>query len=182
LWLTPWFLLFTGVLMINQLKTHYPKKIIFWLVFVYLNTLAAEIIGVATGKVFGVYSYGPTLGPQVLGVPWIIGLNWSLILAGGLALSTRLTPNRYLQILLTGFFAVAIDFFIEPVAIRLDYWHWANSVIPLQNYLAWFILAIFNTSVFQILKISFQSRLFISFYGIQFAFFLILNIFFRIVD
>lgn len=181
LWLTPWFLLFTGILLIYQLKIHYPQKILFWLIFTYINTLAAEIIGVATGNVFGDYSYGPTLGPGLLGVPLVIGLNWALILTGGLALSTQLTKNRYLQVFLTGFFAVAIDFFIEPVAIRLHYWHWKESSIPLQNYFAWFFLALFNASVFQTLKVSFQSRLFIFFYGLQFAFFLILNIFFRII-
>jgi putative membrane protein len=28
----------------------------------------------------------------------------------------------------------ALDYFVEPVAMALGFWHWENDVIPLQNY------------------------------------------------
>jgi putative membrane protein len=37
---------------------------------------------------------------------------------------------------------VLLDFMIEPVAIRLDFWHWQSGIIPLQNYLMWFLVAV----------------------------------------
>ena len=36
---------------------------------------------------------------------------------------------------------VAYDVLMEPVAIRLDFWHWPEGSIPLQNYFAWFVVA-----------------------------------------
>src|SRR5689334_23098853 len=47
-----------------------------WVGIVYALTLAAEVIGVATGAIFGAYSYGEVLGFKLLEVPLIIGLNW----------------------------------------------------------------------------------------------------------
>ena len=36
---------------------------------------------------------------------------------------------------------VLLDFLIEPVAIRLNFWTWENNIIPIQNYLMWFLVA-----------------------------------------
>jgi putative membrane protein len=32
------------------------------------------------------------------------------------------------------------DFMMEPAAIKLGYWTWIEVEVPLQNYVAWFIL------------------------------------------
>jgi putative membrane protein len=39
--------------------------------------------------------------------------------------------------MMTGF-----DFLLEPVAMRFDFWSWKGNVIPLQNYIAWFIASL----------------------------------------
>jgi putative membrane protein len=36
----------------------------------------------------------------------------------------------------------ALDYFVEPVAMALGFWHWENDVIPLQNYMMWFITSL----------------------------------------
>ena len=36
---------------------------------------------------------------------------------------------------------VSLDFFIEPVAIHLDFWAWQNISIPVQNYWGWFLIS-----------------------------------------
>jgi putative membrane protein len=35
----------------------------------------------------------------------------------------------------------ALDYFVEPVAMALGFWHW-DDVIPLQNYMMWFITSL----------------------------------------
>jgi putative membrane protein len=35
----------------------------------------------------------------------------------------------------------AMDILIEPVAIELNYWHWDAVAVPIENYLAWFVLS-----------------------------------------
>ncbi|MCH2155564.1 MAG: carotenoid biosynthesis protein [Opitutales bacterium] len=102
--------------------------------------ILAEIAGVATGLVFGDYSYGATLGWKIAGVPWVIGINWALLVWGVLAWLRPLKIGKIRRCALGATLMVALDFFIEPVAIELDFWSWAGGDVPLQNYIAWWVL------------------------------------------
>src|SRR5210317_2015499 len=55
---------------------------------------AVELIGVQTGLLFGEYAYGSALGPKLMGVPLIIGVNWlAIVLASiGVIGSFKLKP------------------------------------------------------------------------------------------
>ncbi|MEJ7662268.1 MAG: carotenoid biosynthesis protein [Hymenobacter sp.] len=82
-------LLSAGLLAVFQ-----PERgLLFWLFVVqaFLLGLVAEVIGTNTGLLFGHYTYGATLGPQYMGAPWLIGLNWVITtyLAGTLAAYLR---------------------------------------------------------------------------------------------
>ena len=76
--LTPANLLLTlFILLINDrnINTH-------WRLFLItaLGGLAIEIIGVNTAFPFGHYSYGATLGWKLFQTPFIIGVNWLLLI------------------------------------------------------------------------------------------------------
>jgi putative membrane protein len=45
------------------------------------------------------------------------------------------------------------DYLMEPAAIKLGYWVWQGSVIPFQNYLAWFVLGLLFAFLFSTQKI-----------------------------
>ena len=107
----------------------------------------AEVIGVNTGRVFGHYTYGDTLGPKLLdmqplvGVPPLIGLNW-LVLTYVCGILARYLPLPELpRTLLAALLMLGLDLCMEPVAGRYDFWHWSANVIPLQNFRDWFIFA-----------------------------------------
>jgi putative membrane protein len=36
---------------------------------------------------------------------------------------------------------VGLDFFIEQNASKFDFWYWKSGIIPIQNYIAWFVIA-----------------------------------------
>jgi putative membrane protein len=113
----------------------------------------SEWIGVHTGLLFGRYWYGMNLGPKLSGVPFIIGINWAMltILASGIAV--KWTKNLTFQALIAAALMTGIDVLMEPVAIRNDYWHWHNGVIPLYNYLCWFVVSfIGNLALIKIAK------------------------------
>jgi len=119
------------------------RDISFWgfCISVSLLGYAAEVIGVLTGKFFGHYTYGATLGYQVLSVPLAIGLNWLVLtyVCGNLA---RYLPLPELpRTILAALLMVGLDMCMEPVASRYDFWHWTANVIPLQNFRDWFILS-----------------------------------------
>jgi putative membrane protein len=143
---TPLTLLLTAVLLLAFQR---GKGASFWVfcVSVMLLGFAAEVVGVNTGKVFGHYSYGETLGfklldmPPLVGVPPLIGLNWLVLtyLCGNLA---RYLPLSELpRTILAALLMVGLDMCMEPVASRYDFWHWSAGVIPLQNFRDWFIFS-----------------------------------------
>ena len=145
--LTPGFGAVTGAMVAAPAVVVGGWRLIIWGVGTYVFTFWAEAAGVATGAIFGQYEYGPTLGWAWRGVPLLIAFNWVLVVHGAYCLAGRMVPSKLGiwrkpgLVLLTGLIAVAFDFLMEPVAIRLDYWRWPGEMVPLQNYVAWFAIA-----------------------------------------
>jgi putative membrane protein len=187
---TPLVLLFMFLLLANtQLKA--IKNFLLSFAIAFVISMATEIIGVNTGLLFGEYQYGPVLGPKILGVPWLIGLNWFVIVycSGSFLLhsvelverklTTPLTvPTSTTMVVLGGAaMATFFDFILEPVAVKLNFWTWNRGDIPLFNYLCWFVVSAIllriNLQLKQVNTDVFASSLLI----IQAAFFLMLNLF-----
>lgn len=139
--LTPFTLLLTGGIVLYYETLKNEKRLIYWFVIAYLLTFIVESIGTKTGLIFGSYVYGKTLGFKLFDVPLIIGFNWVLVILGGISISKRFVKNELMIALITGFLAVVFDYLLEPVAVMFDYWTWENSVIPIQNYIAWFVIS-----------------------------------------
>ncbi len=118
-----------------------------------------EVLGVYSGLLFGEYNYGKTLGFQFLGVPLIIGLNWVLLVVSSFAVSSYFVSNSILKVLLPSIIMVLIDLMIEPVAIRLDFWYWQADIIPLQNYLMWFLVALLMNWILTLNQFKFNAKL-----------------------
>ena len=81
--LTLWFTAFICVV-------YFPKPS--FQAYLFLASLAIagwflEVQGVRTGQIFGVYSYGKTLGFKLINVPITIGLNWLVLVLLPAALS-----------------------------------------------------------------------------------------------
>jgi putative membrane protein len=94
-------------------------------------------MGIHTGFPFGNYEYGQTLGFKLFEVPLVIGVNWLLLVYLTGNLFAKKIKNDWLAACLAALLMVAIDFFIEPVAINLDFWSWEGNIIPISNYLGW---------------------------------------------
>ena len=138
--LTPGFLLVAGgVIVFRHLQTADVWPFWFWFVPVSILTFGMEVLGVATGLVFGPYHYTNALGPSLAGVPLLIGLNWVLVVVGSLVGVRALAPTwpPVATALISGLACIAFDLLLEPVAVHLGYWVLDVPEIPLQNYLAW---------------------------------------------
>jgi putative membrane protein len=118
-----------------------------------------EVLGVYSGLLFGEYHYGKTLGFQFLEVPLIIGVNWVLLVVSSFAVSSYFVSNPILKVVLSSIIMVLLDLMIEPVAIRLDFWHWQAEVIPLQNYLMWFLVALLMNWILTFNRFKFNVKL-----------------------
>lgn len=117
------------------------KSLVIW-TSIYLIGIGAEIIGVNTGLLFGNYSYGNNLGPKIVGVPPIIGINWIVLIFLTASISKRFIPYKYPAALCGALLMVGLDFFIEPIAQRFDFWSWRENFAPLKNFIHWFFVSL----------------------------------------
>lgn len=166
-------LLCLGVL----LAFHQPwkGKFVLGAVLVMFAGWAIEWVGVETGKIFGSYHYGATLGKKVDGIPLIIGVNWFILLYSSLLLAEMITKLNWLKCVLAGIFMVLMDVLIEPVAVRYDYWQWHTLHIPVQNYIAWGVFGTLLAFGFSSSNLKLQNPVAVPLYAIQLVFFMLMN-------
>lgn len=175
--LTPFTLLFLGAVTVLSSAESINKNFLIWFVITYIITFILEAVGVKTGMIFGEYAYGSTLGVKLFEVPLIIGFNWVLVILGSMVLASKFTSNIYLAALITGITSVIFDIILEPVAISLDYWQWSGGAIPLQNYIAWFVISFLSALFYKMMKIEYKSLSPVHYLTAQAVFFIILLIF-----
>lgn len=144
------------------------------LALIFVLGFIIELIGVKTGFLFGYYSYGNALGTKFYDVPIIIGLNWFIIVVASSNVLRAFKMPIIQLALLSGLLATFMDWLIEPVAIKFDFWHWKNNEIPLFNYLCWFLFS----SLFSYLYLSLtngRNKTAFYLFFIWLVFFLVLN-------
>lgn len=161
-------------LLVDILKSNKDKTLFFWILPVYFFTFSMEAIGVATGKIFGSYYYGSNMHLKVLGVPLVIAFNWLVLALAVNSLALKFSSNKWLVSIYSGILIACYDYFIEPVAINLDYWKWEFNVVPIQNYVAWCIIGFFVSYPLHAFKLKFQSPLLLPYLFIQWIYFNIL--------
>jgi uncharacterized membrane protein len=105
----------------------------------------AELLGVATGRPFGHYTYSDKLGPRIGGVPLAAGAAWAMMarpswVVAGLACGGR-RPRRALRVALAAGALTAWDVFLDPRMAREGYWSWPGGGryegIPASNFAGW---------------------------------------------
>jgi len=146
-------------------------------VFVCLCVLVflIEVIGVATGKIFGVYSYGYALGWKLLKVPILIGVNWLKLMYCAWEIMSRINNQRWIRVCLSATILLGYDYVMEPVAPKLSMWYWQNNTIPLQNFIAWYGIALIMGLCFEQIKWNYRNGLSTTVLLLQILFFTILN-------
>jgi putative membrane protein len=149
---------------------------LFWCISAFLITFFIEFIGVKTGKVFGEYEYGSTMFIQIGKVPVIIAFNWVMLILATYSMSRVLFKNRWIAPIMSSFMIVAFDFVMEPVAMYLDYWQWEGGIVPIQNYIAWFVISFVFSTALSLINLKPQSRILHYYFFMQFIFFLLFRI------
>ncbi len=153
------------------------------LVFLLIALLGylVEVAGVLTGEVFGEYSYGRALGFRIFETPLLIGINWLMLIYCVYAIFEKYKIPVWGRIFSGATLMVIYDLILEPVAIRLDMWSWGDVDIPLQNYVAWFIISVILLAIMHLFKITLKNRVAPWLFGVQTGFFLLLNFLLRVI-
>ncbi len=166
-------LLMTGILFFTH--DRFSAKFILFFLLVFTIGFAIEWAGVHTGQLFGNYTYGPTLGFGVDGIPLIMGVNWFLLVYSvGVTLQYSGIKHLALRVLSGALLLVLLDVVIEPTAIKFNYWHWGGGAVPINNYICWFILSSILLFVFELFRFKKQSIVGVVLLISQFIFFIAL--------
>ena len=175
--------------------TQEAKDRSFWIfaALAFATGMITEMIGVNTGLLFGDYVYGSVMGPKLNGVPYLIGVNWFVVmLAAGTTMQILLdglwkgnpamsisARKRWsmLSIVIDGaLLATAFDWVMEPVAVKLGFWTWLGTgKIPLLNYLCWFVISAMLMVAFHRCRFPKRNLFAVHLLIIQTLFFLILR-------
>ena len=136
--------------------------------------MAAEWLGVNKGLIFGAYQYGSMLGPKFMGVPWLIGANWVIVVVCSAVVAQQLAENIWVRAVLATGLMIFLDALIEPIAPILDFWTFEGGHAPMQNYLGWFGVAFPLQLAFHFTKIRLRGWFFHNLYLLQVLFFTML--------
>jgi carotenoid biosynthesis protein len=113
--------------------------------------VAFEALGLATGFPYGEYGYSDTLGPTLLGVPFLVPLAWLMMAWPSWVLAARLAPrSRPARVLVAAYVFAAWDVVLDPQMVQAGYWRWAHpspglpgiDTVPLTNLAGWLLAGV----------------------------------------
>ena len=149
-----------------SLAKQFRKHFVLWSLIIVFFGLGVEYLGVKTHFPFGNYQYGQILKPLILQIPLAIGFAWLSICLASLVITLKIINKYIIQKkfycfiipILTALFMLIFDIFMENAATKLDYWTWKNNIVPIQNYLSWFLLGIVFSFLWIKLKLSIEIK------------------------
>ncbi len=141
----------------------------FWIGF------GSELIGIHTGFLYGDYVYGSSLGPKLWEVPVVIGVNWFILVYLTGTVFHKSIPNDYYAAFMGAVSMTALDYVVEPVAVELDFWAWKFDIIPIGNYLGWFLVSFLIHLIYRKAKFEKENQLAAFLLVTMILFFTILN-------
>ena len=148
-----------------------------FLIICFIVGFSAELIGTRTGWLFGSYYYGNNLGYKIYGVPVVIGLNWGILIVTSASIANLFKFSNTVKVILSVLLMILLDYLMEPVAIKSDFWHWKNETIPIYNYISWGLIALPLQIIYFKFKIVETNIVFNALFIILSMFFIILNLF-----
>jgi uncharacterized membrane protein len=107
--------------------------------------LAAEHVGVHTGRPFGRYAYGDGLGTKVGGVPVLAAAAWAMMARPAWVVAGLVDERVVARVSLAAGALTAWDVFLDPRMVAEGFWAWedggAFEDVPLSNFAGWFATA-----------------------------------------
>ncbi|MCL6461060.1 MAG: carotenoid biosynthesis protein [Flavobacterium micromati] len=174
--LTPLNLLLT-LFVFYKVNNDFSKRFLVLSLIIFIIGYSVEAIGVATGVLFGSYWYGHLFGFKVFETPLLIGVNWLFLSLSTHGVVQYFTKKPLFLIVIPALLMTVLDFFIEPVAMKLGFWDWENSVIPFQNYMMWLATSAIIHAIIYLLQSKINAKISFAIVIAQFIFFGVLYIF-----
>ena len=136
-------------------------------------TLAAEVVGTTSGRLFGRYGYTDRLRPLVGGVPLLVPLAWYTVLVPARTVAHRALGARSTPPTRVGVGAAAMtawDLFLDPQMTAEGFWRWPDGGryrgIPLRNFAGWFVVAAGVVAVLEVTGAPSDDEAHVATYGV----------------
>jgi len=166
---------FVAILLFHRsLNTKNTRFVFFTIILV---SYLVEVAAVNSQLIFGNYIYGNGLGLKVFSTPLVIGINWAMLVYCSASIMERFKLHVIVQIFFSSVIMILYDVVLESVAPFLDMWYWNRNTVPLQHYLAWFILALLFHGMVKWKKVKTENPLAPAIFICQFLFFVAILLF-----
>jgi isopentenyl-diphosphate delta-isomerase type 1 len=106
--------------------------------------LLIESVAITTGVPYGHFGYSDHLGLKLFGVvPWTVSFAWPPLLLGAYAIAAKLCDRRSGRMAMTTLLLVVFDMVLDPGAVFLGFWKYADGGwfygVPLSNFAGWIV-------------------------------------------
>ncbi len=151
--------LILNVYLLALFNKNYNKRSILVYSVIFILGFIIEVIGVNTGQIFGIYQYGSGLGLKIFNTPLLIGFNWLFLTYTSCSIIRSFKWHRRLTVFASSLIMCIYDFVLEQAAPEMGMWQWEKESVPLQNYIAWFIIGSCFVFLIQYFKIETRNGL-----------------------
>lgn len=142
------------VIAVSELRLKLAQRVVLEVLTIGLAALGLEFVGMQKGLPFGDYTYTEVLGLHVAGVPLAIGAAWYLTIVCTRRICQAVSSQPVRTALLAAMLTLSFDIVLEPMAWHVTgYWLWHTDQVPVQNYVAWFLIAFCAIAVLEYLEI-----------------------------
>jgi isopentenyl-diphosphate delta-isomerase len=126
--------------------------------------IVIETTAILTSFPYGHFDYSDLLGFKLFGVtPWTVAFAWSPLVIGAYAVAARYFDSFWLRVPVIAILLTAFDLVLDPGAVRLGFWRYAESEgfygVPLSNFAGWLISGAIAGIVLELLVSRFKSIL-----------------------
>ena len=109
--------------------------------------LSIETTAIATGVLYGHFSYSDALGWKLFGLtPWTVAFAWTPLVLAAWTVSARRFERPASRVAATALCLVIFDLILDPGAVALGFWRFDNAGefygVPLSNFAGWLVSGI----------------------------------------
>jgi putative membrane protein len=166
---------FVAILLFHRSLNSRNTRLIFFMII--LVSYLVEVAGVHSPMIFGNYIFGNGLGLKLFSTPLVIGINWAMLVYCSASIMERFKLPVIVQIFFASVIMILYDIVLESVASFLDMWYWNGNTVPLQHYLAWFVIALIFHGLVKWKKVKTENPLAPAIFICQFLFFVAILLF-----
>ncbi len=137
------------------------KYAVIFIIVLGVYALTIESIALLTGFPYGEFFYNDLLGSRLFGVtPWTVFFAWTPLILASLAIVNRTIKSRFQRIVAMAILLTLIDLVLDPGAVYLKFWEFAEKGIyynvPWTNFAGWLFSGAIGAIICEILLAIFK--------------------------